>query len=93
LLDPLNFIWGFQKSRKRDGDKYKNKLYLYFKVCFNTSKNLWQFCKNNYTFSKSGGGGRYLDGKKVLKKSVRKSSKKVLRKSVRKSSKKVLRKF
>jgi len=91
FLDPLNFIWGFEKCEKRN--QYKNRLYLYFKVCFNTSNNLWQFCKNNYTFSIET-GGKYEDGrkKKSVRKSVRKSSKKVLRKSVRKSSKKVLRK-
>jgi ankyrin repeat protein len=87
FLDPLEFIWGFEKCEKRN--QYKNRLYLYFKVCFNTSNNLWQFCKNNYTFSIET-GGKYEDGRK--KKSVMKSSKKVLRKSVRKSSKKVLRK-
>ena len=41
-----NSIWGFQKTFIKSSEN--NRIYLYFKICFNVTSNLWQFCINNY---------------------------------------------
>ena len=80
---PDNFIWGYEKYKQ-----VGNKLFLYFKVCFNSDINMWKFCKNNYTFNKTD-KEIYFDGGKRIKSisKRRKSISKRRRKSGNKRSK------
>ena len=80
FTDSKNYIWGF------DGCviNKRGNIDIFFKVCFNKEKEIWQFCENNYEYKVS-------DGKRKTKKLKRKTKK--LKRKTKKLKKRKLHRF
>jgi ankyrin repeat protein len=65
FTDTKNYIWGFDNARIIE----RGNIDIFFKVCFNKEKEIWQFCENNYEYKIS-------DGKKKLKRKTKKLKRK-----------------
>jgi hypothetical protein len=79
-LKNLPPIWGYNHFDDREGE---DKIKIYFKVCFNTVKNIWQFCNSDYIIPKSTDG--LSNNEIIIKKSIRRKKSVRRSKSIKKS--------